>query len=486
MASLSSDGPGRWRITFRDPKQRTIRLGKVSRRKAEGFLLRVEDLIGARTIGRLPDDETLKWLRDLDSKMRRRLAAAGLAQVDKHSAITLEDLFREFLASLNIKPGTLRTYQQTRDSLFSYFGKTTTPRDIGPLEADQWRQKMKADGLAQPTISKRIKTARQGFKKAKRWGMVSENPFDDVKAGTQTNRARLSFVGPQVTQKILDACPDCQWRAIFALARFGGLRCPSEILRLKWGDVNWDDDEGSIVIHDEKREGYEGKETRRVPLFPEIRPYLLAAFSEAAEGSKFVVTRYRDTSANLRTQFKRILNRAGVTIWPKLFQNLRSTRETELAARYPLADVCSWIGNSPEVARRHYLQATGEQFRAAVRDHKKPASNPASHTSPQRDTEKQMTHATDEKSPTLSGGDAVCSAMGTESVTPTGSERPHRSTGETGAQQKSGIKSGSKPTVPGRYVTHRGRVKQRVPRPTAQLIREATRRQVSALLNRPV
>ena len=42
-------------------------------------------------------------------------------------------------------------------------------------------------------------------------------------------------------------------------------------------------------------------------------------------------TRYRDANANLRTRLARIIERAGLEVWPKLFQNLRLTRETELA-----------------------------------------------------------------------------------------------------------------------------------------------------------
>ena len=48
--------------------------------------------------------------------------------------------------------------------------------------------------------------------------------------------------------------------------------------------------------------------------------------------------------------------------WPKLFQNLRSARETELTERFPLHVVTAWIGNSELVARRHYLQVTDEHF----------------------------------------------------------------------------------------------------------------------------
>ncbi len=55
-----------------------------------------------------------------------------------------------------------------------------------------------------------------------------------------------------------------------------------------------------------------------------------------------------------------------VTTWPKLFVNLRSSCGTELTAQYPLHVVCAWIGNSPTVARDHYMQVTEDHFRQAA------------------------------------------------------------------------------------------------------------------------
>jgi hypothetical protein len=80
----------------------------------------------------------------------------------------------------------------------------------------------------------------------------------------------------------------------------------------------------------------------------------------------FVVQRSRDATKNLRTHFKRIIKRAGVVPWEKPCQNLRSSRETELAGTFPLHVVCAWIGNSEAVARQHYLQVTDEHFAAAL------------------------------------------------------------------------------------------------------------------------
>ena len=80
-----------------------------------------------------------------------------------------------------------------------------------------------------------------------------------------------------------------------------------------------------------------------------------------------MITRYRDTNANLRTQLLRIIKRAGLTPWPKLFQNLRASRATELAAEHPGHVAADWLGHSNKVADKHYRQVTDADFDRALR-----------------------------------------------------------------------------------------------------------------------
>ena len=172
--------------------------------------------------------------------------------------------------------------------------------------------------------------------------------------------------------------PDIQWRLIFALSRYGGLRCPSEHLALTWADIDWE--HSRMTVHATKTEHCEGDGMRICPIFPELLPYLRDAFEEAEEGEKFVITRYRQTNVNLRTQLLRIIRKAGLKPWPKLFQNLRATRQTELCQKFPEHVVCDWIGNSPSVAREHYLRTTDEHFQQATRPDEvtsEAAQNPA-------------------------------------------------------------------------------------------------------------
>ena len=112
-----------------------------------------------------------------------------------------------------------------------------------------------------------------------------------------------------------------------------------------------------------------------IPLFPELRPILEEAYELASVGAEYAVEGgYRDSSlsqdgwrnCNLRTQFQRILKRAGVPSWPKPFQNLRASRETELARAFPLHVVTEWLGNTPQIALKHYLRVTDEDFAQAT------------------------------------------------------------------------------------------------------------------------
>jgi hypothetical protein len=68
-----------------------------------------------------------------------------------------------------------------------------------------------------------------------------------------------------------------------------------------------------------------------------------------------------------RTTFRKIIERTGLNPWPRLFQNLRSTRETELLNDFPLHVATAWIGNSQLVAARHDLQVTDDHFGEATR-----------------------------------------------------------------------------------------------------------------------
>ena len=128
-----------------------------------------------------------------------------------------------------------------------------------------------------------------------------------------------------------------------------------------------------MVIHSPKTEHHAGGESRVIPLFPELRPYLEEVWEQAEPGTEFVITRYRQKNVNLRTQLQKIIKRAGLKPWPKLFQNLRASRATELVNSFPGHVAAAWLGHCEAIAEKHYWQVTDDHFEQAI----SAAQNPA-------------------------------------------------------------------------------------------------------------
>ena len=370
MASLVTYQNGLRRIEFSlNPggRRRVLRLGRVNAKTARSVLAKVENLITDKLTHRAHDAELSSWLASLDEKLLSRLRSVGLADGVGVTQTTLGEFLGRVMATLAVKPSTLTFYGHTARNLTAYFATTRPVVAIKPADADAWRRWLvDHEGLSAATVGRRVVAARTFWRRAVRWQLAADNPFDDVRGATQTNDSRKHFVPIEVIETIIDASPDVEWKLLVALARFGGLRTPSESLGLTWQDVDWQ--RGTLRVRSPKTAHYPGHAERLVPLFPALRRLLLDAYAAAPVGAEFVIRRYRDTAVNLRTQFQRLIRGAGYTPWPRLWQNLRASRESELLREYDLATVCRWIGNSPAVAARHYCMSgdLNSDFRRAA------------------------------------------------------------------------------------------------------------------------
>jgi integrase len=369
MASIANDPHGRKRVIVLCPggQRRAIRLGKVDRRSAEAFRLRVEKLVGAIRTDSPLDDDTADWLTNMSDDLHAKLAEIGLTTAraaDKAQLKKFIDLL--IFAMTGAKPRTRINMQRARDLLVERFGATRDMRTIHVAEAEDWRTWLATEKkLGDNTVRRLIGRARQIWKRFIKRGGRGANPFDGLPATVRANKAREFFVTRDVANAVIDQCPSTEWKLIVALSRYGGLRCPSEHLALKWSDVNWE--KNRLRVPSPKTEHHEGHEERIIPLFPELYPYLRAAFEEAEEGTQHVIVRYRSNATNLRSSLKRYINAAGHKPWPKLFHNMRASRQTELAQQYGEHIACAWLGNSRAVAREHYLMVPDAIFEDAAR-----------------------------------------------------------------------------------------------------------------------
>lgn len=357
MASISHDGGLLRRIQFVDAagNRRTIRV-RATAKQAEAMLAKVEAILADKLMGRPHDSEVAAWLASLDEKMLGKFRKVGLAEGVGTTQTTIAEFMDRFFAALTCKQSARTFYGHTRRCLEALLGASKSMRSVTPADADAWKAWLVSnEKLAPATVSRRIIAARTMWKAAVRWKPAAENPFAGVRAGHQQNDNRKFFVKQEVINAVIDAATDTEWKVLIALSRYGGLRCPSEHLALRWADVDWE--KNRLHVRSPKTEHHDGAGSRIVPLFPELRAHMLKLFEEAPEGAEFVISRTRDGGINLRTQFCRIIRRAGFAPWPKRWHNLRASRETELMREYDLATVCKWIGNSPEVAAKHYAMS---------------------------------------------------------------------------------------------------------------------------------
>jgi len=375
MARVSRE-PGRkdrWRVQFDfNGRSHTVRLGRISERDARRFRDRVDDLLAAAISGHTAPD-LAEWIGRLDDTRHARLAKSGLvAPRQKADAVapradTLSTMLDAYFAALDVKESTRTRYEQGRERLERYFKGSPPLRSIGSMEADQWRAWLVAEKFSKATVSRDVGLARMFFAQAVRWGLIPSNPFEGVKAGPQKNRERQRYITPEETDRLLAAAPNDDWRCIIALTRWGGMRCPSEVLGVKWADIDW---AGlTLRVQSPKTEHHDGQHERVIPLFPELHEVLLPAFERADDGATFVVAGYRDQGAtNLRSGLLRIIRRAGLNEWPKPFVNLRASRATELVAEYPKAVSEAWMGHSEEVGKAHYHMVRASDLERAARE----------------------------------------------------------------------------------------------------------------------
>ena len=361
MASITTDKNGKRRILFHAPdgKRKTVWLGKMPVRQAEEVKRHIEHIVHGKMSKTTPDDTTSRWIAYLEPVMAERLAKAGL--IEKRSNPTIGGFISQYIAGrTDLKDRTINRLQLAATNLKNYLGEDKLLREISPADADGFRIFLLNKGNVENTVRRNCGRAKQFFNAAVKQGLILRNPFVELKSTTVANPNRFHFITQEEATQVIEACPDAEWRLLFALARYGGLRSSSETLALRWDDILWD--KGRMIVQSPKTEHIVGKESRIVPLFPELLPYLNEVWEKTKPGTEYVINRYRGTHTNLCTQLRRIVKRSGVPVWDKIWTNLRSTRQTELMEDFPSHVVCSWIGNSVAIAEKHYLQVTEKHF----------------------------------------------------------------------------------------------------------------------------
>lgn len=375
-----------------DRKRRSIRLGATPAKDVDDIKERIDLLEVCRKYGQQPNADLLAWLGRLDVKAYDTLAAGGLVEprAGTTKGITLGAYLENYMgqrqalvAAGKLNADSLRNERQARDCLIDKFGADKLLASITEADAEDFRHYLLTSGshsvkrcgseivifarrpLAESTTRKRCAIASKFFRAAKRRKLIADNPFDtDAVPRSNIATTKHAYIKAADAQAVIDKLPGTQWKLLFGLCRWGGLRI-GETRLLKWGDVQWA--ENRLLVTSPKTARY-GQGSRLVPLFPELAKLLNDRDAEAAEGELYVLPMLQGRSnASLRKTVERAIKAAGVAQWARLWHNLRGTRQNELLeAGFKRKAVCAWLGNNAETASEHYEKVTAIDWERAT------------------------------------------------------------------------------------------------------------------------
>lgn len=365
MASITKikrKGGTAYRIEFFDVKRKFIRLSTNYKvRTAQAVKEAVERLVTIRNNGLVFDKKTVDIIDNFPPEIVDKLSEVGL--LASKTRPRLGEIWDRFNNLPERKEATAITYRTAAARFFREFDREETSDEITLERAQVWRAGLAAT-LAPATVASTVTRVRTVFKWAVENGHSEDNPFLKVEKGSFVNKERERFITPNEYERLLTACPCLEWRVIIALCRIGGLRNPSEVMGVKWADIDFQ--AGRFWVTSPKTARFNDKAGRLVPLFPPLRAELERLEAERENGDIYVISRNRGDKLSMRYPFKRIITLAGLEEWPRLFHNMRGSRSNELFSSYPAHVAAYWLGHSPRTAMTHYLYPLESDYRRAI------------------------------------------------------------------------------------------------------------------------
>ena len=388
MASVHKKTRGGYEVRFfvGDDRRSFYPGSSCTRKQATSIGVKLDKLAFAVSQSESPSLDVAEWLVTLSKRQHDRLASWGLVQrrAEPSDAILLADWLDLYIERGNRKEATKKQLRFAKSNMTTFFDGDKPISEITSADAEDYRiwletkarvvgEDKKPRGLAKNTVRRRMGRAREFFNLAVRRGIIAKNPFADEAVSVSGNPERQFFVPSDWVEKCIKVANCEDWRIMLAFARYAGMRSHETRLQ-RWEDI--DIPNRSMIVRSTKT-----PPERVCPIFPELLPHLIRAKEMAPGGAELVVSRYTPDQ-NIGETIKKIIKRAGLTVWPRPIQNLRATRETELIAEYPIKDVASWLGNSAPIAMKHYAMTMKSSFERAIQSGAGGVQKMSPHNSP--------------------------------------------------------------------------------------------------------
>lgn len=245
MASILRRKTGAVAIQFLDlrGKRRTLGLGSAPERFVKRAAEVVDDLLDAARFGQPAPAGATAWLEGLNNETFERFVAAGLVvarEKRREAPVTVAEHAEAYLARrTDLRPSSRIVLRHVVRNIVAFFGDKAIAEvtrgdgdDFARWLAKEGRSESQVENkgteLGAATVGKRLQHASTIFNDAVRRGLIPSNVLSDVKKPGATNADRQQYVPAEVIETLIELEPDLEWRALLALARYQGVRTPSE------------------------------------------------------------------------------------------------------------------------------------------------------------------------------------------------------------------------------------------------------------------
>lgn len=352
--------------------KQVVNLGKqVNKKQKQSFLTHLNRLIGAKMSGTKADKSDVEWLASLPDAVHSQLYEKGLCDARIKPVVFADYLDNYFKNRASITQAAVSTTERWRTACSharKFFGSKTL-QQVSREDAQNFRASLlRRNGqlpnstMSEATVRKTCSIVSGAVVEAVKRGLVSFNPFADVPKSNMASPDSELVVSADDVLAVIAFAEDHEDKMLLGLARFAGLRIPSEIQELCWGHLNLKDN--LLEVYAKKTQRY-GKTRRVIPVHPCLRDILNACKPVGAADDDYVLPYLRTYSA-LGVRFRRLCQAAGVKQWNKCFTSLRKSFGSDMCIGRSPSDVAGWLGNTTPVFVKHYLRQQGEGYTRKV------------------------------------------------------------------------------------------------------------------------
>lgn len=353
---------GGWYLGLRWPggRREQVYLGTITQQQAQFIDARVLELQKSRPLGVPLSVETITWMQALDGPLHNWLLKLGLVDAKPvRVQTTLGEWCDKYIDSRSdYSAGTKKGWKTAKNHMVSAF-PAAKMHEITAFQAHQFARDLTKTASSEHA-SKIVERISQLYKAAIQAKILVENPFSDVKIAARPDKSRGFYLEKAISVAVMDACPNAEAKAVFALARWCGLRVPHEPYALTWQHIDFK--ARRITVPGKTKTG-----SRILPLFDGALQPLLDLKEKVPKDQEHVIDKARASSGTACREWLLVaIANAGLHGWPKLYHNLRASCRTDLEEIFP-SHVCdAWLGHSSQVAKDHYLMVTPTDWEKAL------------------------------------------------------------------------------------------------------------------------